>query len=177
MESQIINGKEYRLVTVRNRTKWVSKDGDLINPHKKNQKVTQYRLNKDGYPVTGGYVPVHLFVAHAWVDGYKEGLEVNHIDFDRTNYNADNLKWVTHKQNCRWSADNNEKYSECKKGSKNGRARFTEEEVKEIRKMHESGMSVFDIIRQKEGLTEYNDLRKVSSTYYYIVKGKSWKNI
>ena len=38
MESKIINGKEYRLVAIRNRTKWVSKDGDLINPHRPNQK-------------------------------------------------------------------------------------------------------------------------------------------
>lgn len=174
MESKLIDGKEYRLVSVRGRTKWVSRDGDLINPHKPNQKVKEYKLNKDGYPITGGSIPVHLFVAHAWVDGYKDGLEVNHIDYDRTNYNADNLEWVTHEDNCKWSSKN---YSECRKGSKNSRARFTEDEVKEIRQMHKDGMSVFDIIRQKEGLTKYEDLRRASSTYYYMINGKSWKNI
>ena len=177
MESKIINGKEYRLVTVRGRSKWVSKDGDLINVHRPNQKVSKYKLNVDGYPITGGSIPVHLFVAHGWVDGYFDGAEVNHKDFDRTNYNADNLEWVTHNDNVKWSVKNNDNYSECKRGSKNGRARFTEEEVKQIRQMHESGMSVFDIIRKRENLIEYNDLRRISSTYYYIINNKSWKNI
>jgi hypothetical protein len=81
---------------------------------------------------------------------------------------------VTHEDNCKWSSKN---YSECRKGSKNSRARFTEDEVKEIRQMHENGMSVFDIIRQREGLTKYEDLRRISSTYYYMINGKSWKNI
>lgn len=177
MESKIINGKEYRLVAIRNRTKWVSKDGDLINPHRPNQKVKEYKLNPDGYPITGGSIPVHLFVAYGWVDGWFKGAEVNHKDFNRTNYHANNLEWTTHQENVRYSVDNNDNYSECKRGSKNGRARFTEEEVKEIRQMHDNGMSVFDIIRQKEGLIEYEDLKRASSTYYYIVKNKSWKNI
>jgi hypothetical protein len=174
MESKLIDGKEYRLVTVRGRSKWVSKDGDLINPRRPNQKVKEYKLNADGYPVTGGAIPVHLFVAYAWVDGYFEGAEVNHLDFDRTNYHADNLEWTTHQQNCVWSSNN---YSECRKGSKNGRAKFTEEEIKEIRQMHKNGMSVFDIIRKKENLTNYDDLKRASSTYYYIINNKSWKHI
>lgn len=177
MESKIINGKEYRLVAIRGRSKWVSKDGDLINVHRPNQKVSEYKLNADGYPITGGSIPVHLFVAHGWVDGYFDGAEVNHKDFDRTNYNADNLEWVTHKDNIKWSVENNDNYSECKRGSKNGRARFTEEEVKQIRQMHDNGMSVFDIIRKRENLTEYDDLRRASSTYYYMINNKSWKNI
>ena len=43
--------------------------------------------------------------------------------------------------------------------------------------MHDNGMSVFDIIRKRENLTEYDDLKRVSSTYYYIINNKSWKNI
>jgi hypothetical protein len=43
--------------------------------------------------------------------------------------------------------------------------------------MHNNGMSVFDIIRKIENLTEYDDLKRASSTYYYIINNKSWKNI
>ena len=38
---------------------------------------------------------VHRLVALAFVDGYKEGLVVDHIDRNKTNNHADNLRWVT----------------------------------------------------------------------------------
>lgn len=177
MESKIINGIEYRYVTIRDRSKWVSKEGDLINPVRINQKVKEYALNPDGYPATGGGVPVHLYVAYGWVNGWFEGAEVNHKDFDRTNYHADNLEWVTHKDNISWSVDNNDNYSKCKYGSKNGKAKFTEEDVKEIRELYNNGMKVFDIIRQKENIDDYETLRKKSSKYYYLIKNKTWKHV
>lgn len=50
-------------------------------------------------------MPVHLYVAHGWVDGYFDGAEVNHKDYDRTNYHADNLEWITHNQNIEHSVN------------------------------------------------------------------------
>lgn len=38
---------------------------------------------------------VHSLVAEHFVDGYEEGLEVNHIDLSKLNNHADNLEWVT----------------------------------------------------------------------------------
>nr|DAK20079.1 MAG TPA: homing endonuclease [Caudoviricetes sp.] len=38
---------------------------------------------------------VHRLVALTFVDGYKEGFVVDHIDRDKTNNHADNLRWVT----------------------------------------------------------------------------------
>ena len=37
--SEIINGIEYKEITIRKRTKLVSKYGDIINPYKRNQKA------------------------------------------------------------------------------------------------------------------------------------------
>ena len=54
------------------------------------------KLSKDGSDVR---VPVHILVAKAFVDGWFDGAEVNHIDFDRKNNNASNLEWVTHAEN------------------------------------------------------------------------------
>lgn len=102
-KSEIINGKEYREVEIRGRTKFIAKDGSAINPYKRNQKVSIH-YNQDGYPCFGGGIPVHMYVAHGWVDGHFDGAEVNHIDYDRTNYNADNLEWTTHKDNVLHSA-------------------------------------------------------------------------
>lgn len=91
MKKEIINGKEYREVTLRGRTKLIAEDGSAINPIRRSQRCTIH-YNADGYPCYGGGIPVHLYVAHGWVPGYFEGAEVNHIDFDRNNYHASNLE-------------------------------------------------------------------------------------
>ena len=104
MYSEIINGVEYRLVTIGKRSKLISATGDAINFIRRNQKCTVY-LNRDGYPCFGGGIPVHQYVALGWVDGYFDGAEVNHKDFDRTNYNADNLEWSSHIDNVHYSSD------------------------------------------------------------------------
>ena len=49
----------------------------------------------------GGFktVSVHRLVATAFVDGYADGMEVNHIDENHGNNRADNLEWITHAKN------------------------------------------------------------------------------
>ena len=74
---------------------------------------------KDGlilkqYPQKSGYVnvwlrlpfgnkahPVHRLVCIAFhgIDGYQKGLFVDHIDTNRANNKASNLRWVTPKEN------------------------------------------------------------------------------
>ena len=44
-------------------------------------------------------VSVHRLVATAFVDGYADGMEVNHIDENHGNNRADNLEWITHAKN------------------------------------------------------------------------------
>lgn len=51
---------------------------------------------------------VARLVAMAWVEGYKEGLTVNHIDGDPSNNHISNLEWVTR-------GDNTRKYFESKR--------------------------------------------------------------
>ena len=48
---------------------------------------------------------VHQLVALAFCEGYKEGLEVDHLDGDKTNNRSDNLEWVTHQENVQRSWD------------------------------------------------------------------------
>lgn len=64
---------------------------------------------------------MHLYVAKAWVDGWFEGAEVNHKDYNRKNYHADNLEWVTHKDNINYSVTAGH-YAE-KSGLNNGNCR------------------------------------------------------
>lgn len=42
---------------------------------------------------------IHRLVAFAFVEGYKSGYEVNHLDEVKTNNHADNLQWTSHKNN------------------------------------------------------------------------------
>ncbi len=104
MESIIVDGKEYRFVTIRNRSKWIASDGDAINPYRPYIPATTH-LNDDGYLCFGGGIPVHLYVAYGWLDGYTDGAEVNHKDYNRQNPSVDNLEWVSHIDNVRYSSD------------------------------------------------------------------------
>ena len=176
--SEIINGKEYRYCELRGRGKLIARDGDAINPIRRNQKATIH-YNVDGYPCFGGGVPVHMYVAHAWVDGWFEGAEVNHKDFDRNNYNADNLEWVTHKENIDYTVDNNyDVVCKSKQGTNNGRAKFTIEQVLEIRKMYDAGMSIADIIRHYyPELKTVAQYKNIHSNVTSIAKRKTWKCI
>ena len=58
------------------------------------------KLSADGTDCRRG---VHRLVAEAFVDGWTEGAEVNHIDFDRKNNVPENLEWISHGDNVRYS--------------------------------------------------------------------------
>ena len=49
---------------------------------------------------------VSRLVALTWVDGYKSGLTVNHIDGNPLNNHISNLEWVTLKENIQKGFDN-----------------------------------------------------------------------
>ena len=79
----------------------------------RNEYIKAQTVNPDGYLIVGlnkdakqRKQPVHVLVAKAFVDGWFDGAEVNHIDFDRTNNSADNLEWVSHSTNIAYSYDN-----------------------------------------------------------------------
>lgn len=172
------NEKEYRLVVLRRRGKYIAKDGDAINPFRPKQKAT-ISYNKDGYPCFGGSVPIHLYVAHGWVDGYSDGLEVDHKDFNRCNYNADNLQWIDHKDNVKRSAiENSETFKMSKTGENNGRAKFTEQDVLYIRKLYdEENISVSEIIRKLYPNISQKEIKNMHSNITNIVKRRTWKHL
>ena len=178
MNKEIINGIEYREVTLRGRTKLISRKGDAINPIRRNQKVTTH-INSDGYLCFGGGVPVHLYVAHGWVDGYFDGAEVNHKDFNRKNNDADNLEWVSHAENVKYSVKNNsDVWNKSRQGIKNGRSKFNENDIIKIRELYDAGMSIADIIKKYHpDLIHAKDYKSIHSTFSNICKRKIWKNI
>ena len=84
----------------------VAENGDVFR--KETGELMKKYLQKSGYVsvyLRRGKctiaVPVHRIVCMAFhgVDGYLKGLFVDHIDTDRANNSADNLRWVTQKEN------------------------------------------------------------------------------
>lgn len=75
-------------------------------------KMKAQNLNTDGYPTVNlskdgidKRISVHILVGKAFVDGYFDCAEINHIDCDRTNNRFDNLEWVSHNENIKYSID------------------------------------------------------------------------
>lgn len=70
--------------------------GQIIKTFPKNAGYESVNLHRNGesHPID-----VHILVAKGFVQGYKDGMQVNHIDENKTNNNAYNLEWVSAKEN------------------------------------------------------------------------------
>lgn len=98
---------------------YVTYDGRVFSQRDKHGRVSkEYRHELRQYEKTGGYLNVALttkhnkvnyirvnrLVAKAFVEGETSKRKyVNHKDEDRKNNNADNLCWVTPRENNNWS--------------------------------------------------------------------------
>ena len=89
---------------------------------------------------------------------------MNHIDGDKSNNNANNLEWVTDAENKRHAAKN-ELYCQ---GSRHPEAKFTEEEIQEIRNQYNNGISQAEL-RKKYHVS--------NATMFNIVHNISWKSV
>lgn len=74
--------------------------------YRRRSKIMKQTQDKDGYMVVSlskdgvtKKCKVHVLVAAAFVDGWFDGAEVDHIDNNRKNNAATNLQWVTHLEN------------------------------------------------------------------------------
>ena len=104
----IIGYEKYYMVSNFGRVKSLPRDivrSNGVIQHRQ-EHIKHLSSDKDGYKtvalcVDGASkkVKVHILVARAFVDGWFNGAEVNHKDFDKSNNNADNLEWMCHKDN------------------------------------------------------------------------------
>ena len=68
------------------------------------------RYNDDGYPIAklskngkSKSIAIHILVARAFIPNPNNLSDVNHKDFDRDNAAAENLEWISHGDNVRYS--------------------------------------------------------------------------
>jgi hypothetical protein len=133
-KQKIIEGRNYYISNYGN----VKTDRGLIKPYS----------DRDGYlrfGVNGKTFGVHRLVAELFISDEDLSLEVNHKDFDRSNNYVENLEWVTHTENVRYSCLH--KRRPDTRGSKNSNSILTEENVLRIRELLKDGMTVADIAR------------------------------
>lgn len=64
----------------------------LIKPQKVGSGYLKVVLKKNGI---GKPFYVHRLVGMMFVNGYKDGLQINHKDEDKTNNISSNLEWIT----------------------------------------------------------------------------------
>ena len=87
-----------------------SASGNMYATKTKGKVLTPYMSASVGYFMVDLWkngvkskLLVHRLVAIAFVDGYAEGLLVNHKDECKTNNRADNLEWCNHAYNVQYS--------------------------------------------------------------------------
>lgn len=155
----------------------VDSDGKIYSTHnvgrgKYHQELHQ-RMNADGYmEVTVGKNGhrrkgrVARIVATAFVDNPLNLPEVDHINNIRTDDRAENLQWISHEDNIKKIPF--ETQSKAKRGIHNGRATFTEDQIREMRKLYDDGMPIYEIAEK------YNSKW---STINNIIIRHTWKHV
>ena len=92
---------EYKNITVNGESLGVSQCGSLLRNsnggrwRKAGEYVSSGKQRKDGYwvvNVKGAPKYIHRLVAEAWVGVIPDGMQVHHVDGDRSNNTASNLR-------------------------------------------------------------------------------------
>jgi len=78
-------------------------NGQIIHPSLSSKGYLRVNLYRDGKYRT---CFVHKLVLQSFTDSATWLEEVNHKDYDRTNNHLDNLEWITHADNVRYSVVN-----------------------------------------------------------------------
>lgn len=108
---------------------------------------------------------VHRLVLEAFVGPCPEGMECRHFpDGTKKNNNLSNLRWGTRQEN----VDDNIIQNKILRGEDSPKAKFTAEQIIEIRELASTGKYRANDLAKIMGVT--------NATIVNIVKGISWKN-
>jgi hypothetical protein len=141
--------------------------------HTRVSKVLKPAISNDGYLkgavcVDKKMIPykIHRLVAENFCEGYKAGLEVNHIDGNKQNNNCENLEWVTRSENIKHAVKTG--LLPVTRGSQRAQAKMTEKDVVQIHQMMAKGVKRKDICAF---------LNISIHMYKDVQRGKTWKHV
>ena len=136
----------------------------------KSNKFLSMRLDTNGYVSTTmtinkkrTRVRVHRLVGKLFVSNPLNLSELDHIDNDRTNPRADNLRWVTHQENLAhtFSLGNHVSQNKNISGELNPKHKLTVDQVKEIREQYKAGTTRYKLAKEFNiSWTMVNDIVK-----------------
>ncbi len=132
---------------------------------KRGYKAVNVRLQEEKY----GHVFVHKFVAENFVDPETElHAHVIHLDYDRSNNHADNLKWVTESE---WQAyvQQTPRVKAYRSRPVRNNSKLTETKVRLLKQRLQKGKTKHKILARQFGIT-VTQLRRIES-------GENWGDI
>ncbi len=147
-------------VMVTGKRKWGHKIGKIIKPFDNNGYVRYnlYSGNTEGKKRSCKAKLAHVLVFEAFIGKIPDGLEINHIDGDKTNNRPENLQAVSASQNIRHAFDILKKQPSAHK------AKFSWEQAMQIKDEYLEGKTSFPKLARKHGVHH--------STIQRIVGGK-----
>ena len=107
---------------------------------------------------------VHQLVALSFVDGYDDGLVVNHKNGDPGDNRATNLEWVTRKENNRHAREDTGAWYPAI-GEESGGAKLNEADIRAIRMSNEKQQA----LAERYGVDQ--------SAISLIVNRKTWRHV
>jgi len=109
---------------------------------------------------------VHRLVAEAFVGQPPSfDFEVAHLDGDATNNRSDNLKWVSHEENCKHKLE----HGTYARGEDVGNSKLTEVQVAEIRRRYAEGGVSQNALASELGVSQ--------SLVAQVVRRAVWKHV
>ena len=108
---------------------------------------------------------VHTLVLECFVGVRPPNLEARHLDGDRTNNRADNLVWGTPLEN----GQDRERHGRTARGSRGGRAKLTEADVRAIRSRHRPRIVTFEHLASEFGVSV--------ACIQAIIQCRNWKHL
>lgn len=133
----------------------------ILSPSKSGRRYKSAVLYKDGLRTE---VALHRLICMAFF-GPSEGKQVNHKNGDRFDNRIENLEYMTAQEN---TAHGRRILGKCV-GEKNGGAKITEKDVRDIRRRFELCASSFASMGRQYGISEVQVAR--------ICKRQIWKHI
>lgn len=148
----------------------ISNFGNIRNSRTK--RVLKQNTNQHGYKLYVGTlgsrakikgIVIHRAVAEAFIPNPENKPQVNHIDGNKENNCVNNLEWVTNKENIehaiRTGLQNNS-------GEHNGKAKLTQKQAEEIRKIRKEKHTPYRKIAKKYNVSHYTIIQICKNRYY-----------